>query len=274
MTIIDQKRMLKLAGLLKEGVEEWIDEEETPSGADAVRARIEKMNAKAKEGIGPDDFLLLLDPDAMINAGVDTEEKLDQYFAHEDEREAYKASLHRGFDDDDDFSDYVRDVDRDMPTSWDEEAEEADKEAFKQSLHTHAGQDDEDLLVKEPVASAEEEELERLPKRMGMGRGAGLEETYIDNMPSGKVSENVRKAIRALVKEVLLEKKAKTYKGKSMRLGGGGRFAKLVDDFKKKGKSEKQAKALAAAIGRKKYGKEKMKKMATAGKKRAAKKKD
>jgi len=262
MTIIDQKRMLKLAGLLKEGVEEWIDEEETPSGADAVRARIEKMNAKAKEGIGPDDFLLLLDPDAMINAGVDTEEKLDQYFAHEDEREAYKASLHRGFDDDDDFSDYVRDVDRDMPTSWDEEAEEADKEAFKQSLHSHAGQDDEDLLVKEPEASAEEEELERMPKRMGMGRGAGLEETYIDNM---------KEAIRALVREVLLEK-AKSYKGKSMRLGGGGRFAKLVDDLKKKGKSEKQAKALAAAIGRKKYGKEKMKKMAAAGKKREAKK--
>lgn len=28
MTTIDQKRMLKLAGLLKEGIEEWIDEEE------------------------------------------------------------------------------------------------------------------------------------------------------------------------------------------------------------------------------------------------------
>lgn len=96
MTTIDQKRMLKLAGLLKEGVEEWIDEEETPSGADAVRDRIEKMNAKAKE-------------------------------------------------------------------------------------------DDE----------AEEEELERMPKQMGMGRGAGLEETYIDNM---------KEAIRAIVREVLLEK--------------------------------------------------------------------
>lgn len=165
MTTLDQKRMLKLAGLLKEGVEEWIDEEETPSGADAVRDRIEKMNAKAKEGVGPDDFLLLLDPDHMINAGIDTEEKLDQYFADEDEREAYKASLHRGFDDDDDFSDYVRDVDRDMPTSWDDEAEE--------------------------------EELERMPKQMGMGRGAGLEETYIDNM---------KEAIRAIVREVLLEK--------------------------------------------------------------------
>ena len=108
---------------------------------------------------------------------------------------------------------------------------------------------------------------------VGMGRGAGLDETYIDNMPSGKVSENVINTIRAMVRKVLLEK-AKTYKGKSMRLGGGGRFAKLVDDLKKKGKSEKQAKALAAVIGHKKYGKEKIKKMATAGKKRAAKKKD
>ena len=126
------------------------------------------MNAEAKKGLGPYDLYIGLDPDAMINAGIDTPEKLDQYFADEEEREAYKASLHRGFDDDDDFSDYVRDVDRDMPTSWDEEAEEADKEAFKQSLHSHAGQDDEDLLVKEPEASAEEEELDLLPKHRGM----------------------------------------------------------------------------------------------------------
>jgi len=234
MTIIDQKRMLKLAGLLKEGVEEWIDEEETPSGADAVRARIEKMNAKAKEGGGPDDFYLLLDPDYMINAGIDTEEKLDQYFADEDEREAYKASLHRGFDDDYDFSDMLSDNEP-LPS----------------------------VEPKEPEASAEEEELERMPKRMGMGRGAGLEETYIDNM---------KEAIRALVREVLLEKKAKTYKGKSMRLGGGGRFAKFVDSLKKSGKSEEQARAIAYKAGVKKYGKEKMKKMAAAGKKRAAKK--
>lgn len=168
MTTIDQKRMLKLAGLLKEGVEEWIDEEETPSGADAVRARIEKMNAKAKEGVGPNDFLLLLDPDHMINAGIDTEEKLDQYFADEDEREAYKASLHRGFDDDYDFSDRLSDNEP-LPNAE----------------------------PKEPVASAEEEEFERMPKQMGMGRGAGLEETYIDNM---------KEAIRAIVREVLLEK--------------------------------------------------------------------
>lgn len=56
------------------------------------------------------------------------------------------------------------------------EAEEADKEWLAQSLHTHAGQDNEDLPVKEPVASAEEEKLESLPMRSGMGRGASMKE--------------------------------------------------------------------------------------------------
>lgn len=110
MTTIDQKRMLKLAGLLKEGVEEWIDEEENVA-----------------------------------------------------------------------------------PTSWEDEEEEY-KEWLAQSLHTHAGQDNEDLPVKEPVASAEEEELERMPKQMGMGRGAGLEETYIDNLGDGSVKESLEEA--------------------------------------------------------------------------------
>lgn len=57
-----------------------------------------------------------------------------------------------------------------------------------------------------------------------------------------------------------------------MKLGGGGRFAKMVASIKKTGKSEKSAKAIAASIGRKKYGAKKMTKMAVAGKKRAAKK--
>lgn len=47
---------------------------------------------------------------------------------------------------------------------------------------------------------------------------------------------------------------------KSMRLGGGGRFKKLA---RKVG-----SKALAAWIGRKKYGKKKMAKMAAAGRRR------
>lgn len=56
-----------------------------------------------------------------------------------------------------------------------------------------------------------------------------------------------------------------------MKLGMGGRFAKLTASLSKKG--IKNPKALAASIGRKKYGKTKMTKMAVAGRKRAAKKK-
>ena len=58
--------------------------------------------------------------------------------------------------------------------------------------------------------------------------------------------------------------KAKTYKGKSMREGGGGRFAKMVDSLKKQGHSVEHAKAIAAAIGRKKLGSAKMAKYAKA----------
>ncbi len=65
----------------------------------------------------------------------------------------------------------------------------------------------------------------------------------------------------------------KTYKGKSLKPGGGGQFAKMVDALKKKGKSTSSAKAIAAVVGRKKYGKAKMTKWAAQGRKRAAKKK-
>jgi hypothetical protein len=65
----------------------------------------------------------------------------------------------------------------------------------------------------------------------------------------------------------------KTYKGKSTKPGGGGHFAMVVDALKKSGKSVSSAKAIAAAAGRKKYGKAKFQKMAAAGKKRASKKK-
>jgi hypothetical protein len=54
--------------------------------------------------------------------------------------------------------------------------------------------------------------------------------------------------------------------GKSMKPGGGGRFAAMVKGLKKEGKSEDSAKAIAASIGRKKYGKSKFQAMAAAGK--------
>jgi len=56
---------------------------------------------------------------------------------------------------------------------------------------------------------------------------------------------------------------------KPMKLGGGGRFAK-VEAAARRGGAKNPA-AVAAAAGMKKYGKEKMQKMAQAGRKRAAK---
>jgi len=54
---------------------------------------------------------------------------------------------------------------------------------------------------------------------------------------------------------------------KSMKPGGGGRFQKLKGELAKQG--VKDSGALAASIGRKKYGKKKFQAMAAKGKKRA-----
>ena len=74
--------------------------------------------------------------------------------------------------------------------------------------------------------------------------------------------------------------KAKTYKGKSLKPGGGGQFAKMrntimnskpksTDIFKEfGGKTKDQADAIAAAEGRKKYCRARFQKMAAAGKRR------
>lgn len=56
---------------------------------------------------------------------------------------------------------------------------------------------------------------------------------------------------------------------KSMKLGGGGRFAKVEASARKSG--AKNPAAVAASVGMKKYGKEKMQKMAQAGRKRKGK---
>lgn len=55
--------------------------------------------------------------------------------------------------------------------------------------------------------------------------------------------------------------------GKSMKLGGGGRFAKVEAAAARSGASNPAA--VAAAAGRAKYGNAKMAKMAAAGRKRA-----
>ena len=57
---------------------------------------------------------------------------------------------------------------------------------------------------------------------------------------------------------------------KSMKVGGGGRFAKGKAALMKKGMSAKRAGGIMAAAGRKKYGKAKFQKMGAAGRKRAS----
>lgn len=59
---------------------------------------------------------------------------------------------------------------------------------------------------------------------------------------------------------------------KSMKLGMGGRFAKLTKQIAKRG-GVSNPKAVAAAIGRKKYGATKMAKMAATGRRRASRSK-
>jgi len=56
-------------------------------------------------------------------------------------------------------------------------------------------------------------------------------------------------------------------KRKSMKLGGGGRFQKLKRKIASRG-GVKDPGAVAAAIGRKKYGKKRFQKMASRGRKR------
>ena len=56
-----------------------------------------------------------------------------------------------------------------------------------------------------------------------------------------------------------------------MRIGGGGRYEKLISSLEKKGVRE--PKALAAAIGMKKYGKKRFLSLAAKGRRRAEREK-
>jgi hypothetical protein len=62
---------------------------------------------------------------------------------------------------------------------------------------------------------------------------------------------------------------AKMKNGGKAKLGSGARFAALKSKIQSKGKSAKAAGAIAASIGRKKYGAKKMTAMAVAGRKKA-----
>jgi hypothetical protein len=56
-------------------------------------------------------------------------------------------------------------------------------------------------------------------------------------------------------------------KKRSMKLGGGGRFAKVKEEAAERGARDPGA--VAASVGIKKYGKKKMGRMAKKGKRRA-----
>jgi hypothetical protein len=75
------------------------------------------------------------------------------------------------------------------------------------------------------------------------------------------------------VKPPMEKEEMKSGGKKSMEPGGGGRFAKMVNKLKGQGKSEESANAIAASIGRKKYGASKFQAMAAAGKKKMGGKK-
>lgn len=66
----------------------------------------------------------------------------------------------------------------------------------------------------------------------------------------------------------------KTYKGKSLRKGGGGKFQGGVDAIMRgsPNMTEKEAEAIMAKQGMMKYGKADMMKMAAKGRKRSKKK--
>lgn len=66
--------------------------------------------------------------------------------------------------------------------------------------------------------------------------------------------------------------KRKDQSRRKPKLGTGERFQQLVEEIKKRGKV-KDPEAVAAAIGRKKFGKKRFQMLALAGLKRAKKKK-
>lgn len=66
-------------------------------------------------------------------------------------------------------------------------------------------------------------------------------------------------------------KMPKTYKGRSTALGGGGRFRMVADQARRSGARDPEA--VAAAVGRRKYGAKRMAELAAQGRARAAKRK-
>jgi hypothetical protein len=69
-------------------------------------------------------------------------------------------------------------------------------------------------------------------------------------------------------KQMTGDKKKKKKKKKKPPLGKGARFAEVSKSIQKSGKSKKAADAIAASIGRKKYGKKKFAKLSAEGRRK------
>lgn len=83
---------------------------------------------------------------------------------------------------------------------------------------------------------------------------------------AGVSSIDKKRKTTALNKFKNAVKKSGSYKGKSNKIGGGGRFAQVKAKVAAKG--AKNPGALAAYIGRRSLGKAKFQKLAAAGRKR------
>jgi hypothetical protein len=119
--------------------------------------------------------------------------------------------------------------------------------------------------IKESMLMNEKAEQEIVPDIKGNSEMQLLEDQLNKlKKRNTKLNKTLDKSIQKNSESTI--KIAKTG-GKSMEPGGGGRFAAMVSNLKKKGKSEGSAKKIAAAIGRKKYGKSKFQEMAAKGKK-------
>lgn len=181
--------MLKLAGLLKEGVEEWIDETA---------------------------------PDEVPHANVDADLDIPMGYAPgEDQSDDRKEDLYSLYSDMykeingirprwvrpeelsvEDLEMMVKDLQNDIDVS----IEDHDWYDYRSKI---ADEDyEKETEIRELQPSAEEEEDQRLPKQMSMRKSGNrprfpsLEETYIDNM-----KESLEEAIRSIILEVLAEKK-------------------------------------------------------------------
>jgi hypothetical protein len=158
------------------------------------------------------------------------------------------------------------------PREMEQRKREAEEEEryFEKLSKKFEDEDKREKEAKEDLKDLGYEDLENLPKRSGMGRRLDeslktiVREAYEAACMECGYEEDLYESEDESLEEYLSEKK-------SMRLGQGGRFKKLVDKLKDQGKSEESAKAIAASIGRKKYGKAKMAHWSKAGKKRASK---